>query len=117
VEDLARMELDRGESLSDVCNKEAREGLSQCIGTGRRTSTETLILVDTGDPGSGGDDRVRTPKVTCPITCFYMVAQLPLRGEAILRNWIKMDKSTCLLTCTYHGRTIASQIRCRIKFK
>lgn len=32
VEDLARMELERGECLSPVCNKETREGLSQCIG-------------------------------------------------------------------------------------
>ena len=53
MEDLARMELDRGESLSDVCNREAREGLSQCIGTGRRMSTET------GDPrGHGIQDPV-----------------------------------------------------------
>ena len=32
VEDLARMELERGECLSVVCNKEIRDGLSQCIG-------------------------------------------------------------------------------------
>ena len=31
VEDLARMELERGEYLSVVCNKETRDGLSQCI--------------------------------------------------------------------------------------
>jgi hypothetical protein len=33
VEDLARIELERGECLSPVCNKETREGLSQCIDT------------------------------------------------------------------------------------
>ena len=38
-----------------------------------------VTLVDMGDPGSGGDDQIRTPKVTCPLTCFYLVAQLPLR--------------------------------------
>jgi hypothetical protein len=31
VEDLASMELERGEYLSVVCNKETRDGLSQCI--------------------------------------------------------------------------------------
>lgn len=31
VEDLARIELERGEYLSVVCNKETRDGLSQCI--------------------------------------------------------------------------------------
>lgn len=34
MEDLARMELERGEYLSPVCNKETRDGLSQCITTG-----------------------------------------------------------------------------------
>ena len=38
VEDLARMELERGECLSPMCNKETREGLSQCIGTTRPAS-------------------------------------------------------------------------------
>ena len=32
MEDLARMELERGECLSPMGNKETREGLSQCIG-------------------------------------------------------------------------------------
>jgi hypothetical protein len=36
VEDLARMEPERGEYLSVVCNNEAREGLSQCIDTVQR---------------------------------------------------------------------------------
>ena len=38
MEDLARMELERGECLSPMCNKETREGLSQCIGTTRPAS-------------------------------------------------------------------------------
>ena len=36
VEDLARMELERDECLSPVCNSENREGLSQCISASGR---------------------------------------------------------------------------------
>lgn len=51
MEDLARMELERGEYLSPMFNKETREGLSQCIG-------DCLEWLDLSKPTHG---QVKTP--------------------------------------------------------
>jgi hypothetical protein len=61
VEDLARMELERGECLSPVCNKETREGLSQCIDT-------TASVCDGSARPYQLATRLRAFMHSCPVT-------------------------------------------------
>jgi hypothetical protein len=62
VEDLARMELERGECLSPMCNKEARD-LSLCIG-------DCLGWLDLFKPNPMTRGKVKTPnsKLGCLVS-------------------------------------------------
>ena len=105
MEDLARMELERGEYLSVVCNKETRDGLSQCIVvlSYRQRRREPEVGQATSCPrwralGSFGRDLTigqhacpdgKPRKKGCPVSVgplFRTIASLhTMSNEAILR--------------------------------